>query len=85
MSLPAPSKESIKERLNQIRKSNTNTPEQSHELSSNSQNTIALQNQFDLEFNQNSGNVSKDKFGYFIQKANEQFQSYERELAALKR
>ena len=77
-----PSKQSIQERLNQIRKTNTDVPNDSS-FSSQSKSTLDLQSQFDDAYV--NGNVSKDKFGYFIQKANEQFQSYERELSLLKR
>ena len=77
-----PSKQSIQERLNQIRKTNTDVSIDSN-FSSQSKITLDLQSQFDDAYV--NGNVSKDKFGYFIQKANEQFQSYERELSLLKR
>ena len=96
MQIPPPSKESIQNRLSQIRKLKTNGEERSpsplikpHISSTSSSphntssSTVDLQSQFADAFTQ--GTVSKDKFGYFIQKANEQFQSYERELAALKR
>lgn len=96
MQIPPPSKESIQQRLSQIRKLKTNGEEKSNSplikpqissTSSSPQNTssstVDLQSQFADAFTQ--GTVSKDKFGYFIQKANEQFQSYERELAVLKR
>ena len=76
-----PSKQSIQERLNQIRKTNTDVSIDSN--FSSQKITLDLQSQFDDAYV--NGNVSKDKFGYFIQKANEQFQSYERELSLLKR
>ena len=87
MQIPPPSKETIQNRLSQIRKLKTNGEERSpsplikphiSSTSSSPQNTssstVDLQSQFADAFTQ--GTVSKDKFGYFIQKANKKIIKY---------
>ena len=91
-----PNKDSIQDRLNRIRKiksknssegsnSDNGNKEQGEGETNNisSKETSEMRNEFESVLQ--SGNMTKDKFAYFIQQANEMFQNYEKQLLFYKK
>ena len=85
-----PNKESIQSRLNRIRQSksysdNLNTLSEQQEDTKNisSKETTEMRNEFQSVLQ--NGNMTKDKFSYFIQQANDMFQNYEKQLMYYKK
>ena len=85
-------KESIKSRLDRIRQTSSNgdnspinsiseVKEESKAIST--KETSEMRNEFESVLQ--SGNMTKDKFAYFIQQANEMFQNYEKQLMFYKK